>query len=37
MKKIGIIITVSIVSLMAGIGVGKEVEGYRQSSETELQ
>ena len=37
MKKIGIIITVCVVSLMAGIGIGKEVEGHRQSSETELQ
>ena len=32
MKKIGIIITVCVVSLMAGIGIGKEVEGHRQSS-----
>ena len=34
MKNIGIIITVCVVSLIAGIGIGKEVEGYRQSSET---
>ena len=37
MKNIGIIITVCVVSLIAGIGIGKEVEGHRQSSETELQ
>lgn len=37
MKKIGIIITVSIVSLMAGIGVGKGVEGYRQNNKNEVQ